>query len=89
MLTILITAVIANKGTANVPGASLVVMAVLLTSLGLPVEAIAIIAGIDRFGDMGRTTINVFGNTVAALALWKWGGKGVADLTAVAETETA
>ena len=87
MLTILITALIANKGTANVPGASLVVMAVLLTSLGLPVEAIAIIAGIDRFGDMGRTTINVFGNTVAALALWKWGGPGISDVTA--ETETA
>jgi DAACS family dicarboxylate/amino acid:cation (Na+ or H+) symporter len=87
MLTILITALIANKGTANVPGASLVVMAVLLTSLGLPVEAIAIIAGIDRFGDMGRTTINVFGNTVAALALWKWGGAGISDVTA--ETEAA
>ena len=87
MLTILLTALVANKGTANVPGASLVVMAVLLTSLGLPVEAIAIIAGIDRFGDMGRTTINVFGNTVAALALWKWGGKGISDVTA--ETEVA
>jgi DAACS family dicarboxylate/amino acid:cation (Na+ or H+) symporter len=79
LLTILITALIANKGTANVPGASLVVMAVLLTSLGLPVEAIAIIAGIDRFGDMGRTTINVFGNTVACLLLFKFGGKGISD----------
>ena len=73
LLTILVTALIANKGTANVPGASLVVLAVLLTSLGLPVEGIAIIAGVDYFGGMGRTTINVFGNTVAALALCKWG----------------
>lgn len=73
LVTILITALIANKGTANVPGASLVVLAVLLTSLGLPVEGIAIIAGVDYFGGMGRTTINVFGNTVAALALCKWG----------------
>ena len=79
LLTILITTLIANKGTANVPGASLVVMAVLLTSLGLPVEAIAIIAGIDRFGDMGRTTINVFGNTVAALVLNKLFGQGITD----------
>jgi len=79
LLTILVTTLIANKGTANVPGASLVVLAVLLTSLGLPVDAIAIIAGVDRFGDMGRTTINVFGNTVAALALYKWGGKGISD----------
>ncbi|MFA5073696.1 MAG: dicarboxylate/amino acid:cation symporter [Nitrospirota bacterium] len=87
LLTILITALIANKGTANVPGASLVVMAVLLTSLGLPVEAIAIIAGIDRFGDMGRTTINVFGNTVACLLLFKYGGKGITD--AVEESDIA
>ena len=79
LLTILITTLVANKGTANVPGASLVVLAVLVTSLGLPVEAIAIIAGVDRFGDMGRTTINVFGNTVAALALFKWGGKGISE----------
>lgn len=73
LVTILVTALIANKGTANVPGASLVVLAVLLSSLGLPVEGIAIIAGVDYFGGMGRTTINVFGNTVAALALCKWG----------------
>ena len=79
LLTVLITTLIANKGTANVPGASLVVLAVLLTSLGLPVEAIAIIAGIDRFGDMGRTTINVFGNTVAALVLFKLFGQGISD----------
>lgn len=79
LLTILVTALIANKGTANVPGASLVVLAVLLTSLGIPVDGIAIIAGIDYFGGMGRTTINVFGNTVAALALCKWGQKTHTD----------
>jgi len=75
LITILVTALVANKGTANVPGASLVVLAVLLTSLGLPVDGIAIIAGVDYFGGMGRTTINVFGNTVAALVLCKWGIK--------------
>lgn len=75
LLTVLVTALIANKGTANVPSASLVVLAVLLTSIGLPVEAIAIIAGVDYFGSMGRTTINVFGNTVCALVLNKWGNK--------------
>ena len=75
ILTILITTLIANKGTANVPAASLVVLAVILGSLGLPLEAMGILVGIDRFMDMGRTTINVFGNTVAALLLWKVGGK--------------
>ena len=81
IITILITTLIANKGTANVPAASLVVLAVILTSLGLPVESIAIVAGVDRFMDMGRTTVNVFGNTIAALLLYKWGGKHLADET--------
>ena len=72
LLTILLTTLIANKGTANVPGASLVVLAVLCQSLGLPMEAIAILAAIDRFGDMGRTTINVFGNTIAVLLVNKF-----------------
>jgi len=82
LVTILVTALIANKGTANTPGASLVVLAVLLTSLGLPVDGIAIIAGVDYFGGMGRTTINVFGNTVAALALCKWGTDGSSQFDA-------
>lgn len=88
LLTILVTALIANKGTANVPGASLVVLAVLLSSLGLPVDGIAIIAGIDYFGGMGRTTINVFGNTVAALALCKWGQKTATKFDADGELAT-
>jgi DAACS family dicarboxylate/amino acid:cation (Na+ or H+) symporter len=79
IITILITTLIANKGTANVPAASLVVIAVILTSIGLPVEAIAIVAGVDRFMDMGRTTVNVFGNTIAAILLFKFGGKHLAD----------
>jgi DAACS family dicarboxylate/amino acid:cation (Na+ or H+) symporter len=85
LLTILITALIANKGTANVPGASLVVLSVLLTSLGLPVEGIAIIAGIDYIAGMGRTTINVFGNTVAAHALCKWGQNHQASVEKIVE----
>ena len=43
-------------------------------ALGLPVEAIAIIAGIDVFMDMGRTTVNVMGNTVATLLVRRFGG---------------
>lgn len=79
ILTILLTTLIANKGTANVPAASLVVLAVILTSIGLPVESIAILAGVDRFMDMGRTTINVFGNTIAAILLHKVAGKDITD----------
>ena len=79
ILTILVTTLIANKGTANVPAASLVILAVILTAMHLPIEAIAIVAGVDRFMDMGRTTVNVFGNTVAALLLNRFGGKGIAE----------
>lgn len=75
IVTILLTTLIANKGTANVPGASVVVLAVLCQSLGLPMEAIAILAAIDRFGDMGRTAINVFGNTIAVLLVNKLNNK--------------
>ncbi len=74
LLTILLTTLIANKGTANVPGASLVVLAVLLQALGLPIESIAILTAVDRFADMGRTTINVFGNTIAVLLVNKLSG---------------
>ncbi|WP_043932520.1 dicarboxylate/amino acid:cation symporter [Bacillus sp. EB01] len=79
ILTILVTTLIANKGTANVPAASLVVLSVILTSLNLPLEAIALITGVDRFMDMGRTAVNVFGNTIAAVLLYKVGGKNLAE----------
>lgn len=79
LITIMVTTLIANKGTANVPSASLVVLAVILTSIGMPVEAIAILAGVDRFMDMGRTTVNVFGNTIAAIMLHKFGGAAAVD----------
>ena len=75
IMTILLTTLIANKGTANVPAASLVVLAVIMSSLGMPLEAMGILVGIDRFMDMGRTTVNVFGNTVACLLLNKLGGR--------------
>lgn len=65
--TVLVTTIIASKGIANVPSGSLVAMATVLTAIGMPVEAIAIIAGVDVFMDMGRTAINIFGNTAAVL----------------------
>jgi DAACS family dicarboxylate/amino acid:cation (Na+ or H+) symporter len=73
LTTILLTTLIASKGIANVPSGGLVALATVLTSIGLPVEAIAIIAGVDVFMDMGRSAINVFGNTVAVLLVRKFG----------------
>jgi DAACS family dicarboxylate/amino acid:cation (Na+ or H+) symporter len=73
--TVLVTTIIASKGIANVPSGSLVAMATVLTAIGMPVEAIAIIAGVDVFMDMGRTAINLFGNTAAVLLVNRFGVK--------------
>ena len=51
----------------------------MLVVIGLPVEAIAIVAGVDAFMDMGRTAVNVFGNTVAVKLVQKLGGAGLTD----------
>jgi DAACS family dicarboxylate/amino acid:cation (Na+ or H+) symporter len=78
-LTILVTAMIASKGIANVPSGGLIALATVLTAIGLPVEAIAIIAGVDAFMDMGRTAVNVFGNTVAVKLVQRFGGQGLTE----------
>ncbi len=74
MLSIIVTGLITTKGMGNVGGGGLVAATTVIVALGLPVEAIAIIAGIDVFMDMGRTTVNVMGNTVAVLLVRKFGG---------------
>lgn len=79
ILTILLTTLIASKGIANVPSGGLVALAVILSALNLPVEALAFLMGVDRFMDMGRTTVNVFGNTIAAVLIHKFGGKNLSE----------
>ena len=74
MLSIIVTGLITTKGMGNVGGGGLIAATTVIVALGLPVEAIAIIAGIDVFMDMGRTTVNVMGNTVAVLLVRKFGG---------------
>jgi DAACS family dicarboxylate/amino acid:cation (Na+ or H+) symporter len=86
LLTILLTVIIASKGGANIPSGSLVVLATVLTAIGLPVEAIALVAGIDAFMDMGRTAVNVLGNTVATKLVSRFGGRAAQeDLPSVAD----
>jgi dicarboxylate/amino acid:cation (Na+ or H+) symporter, DAACS family len=67
LLTILGTALIASKGVANVPSGSLVALSTVLLALGLPAESVALVAGVDVFLDMGRTGMNVLGNTLSVL----------------------
>jgi dicarboxylate/amino acid:cation (Na+ or H+) symporter, DAACS family len=73
MLTIILTGLIATKGMGNVGGGGLVAATTVLVALGMPLESVAILAAIDVFLDMGRTTVNVFGNTVAVLLVNRFG----------------
>ena len=79
LMTILITALIASKGVANVPSASLVALATILSAIGLPLEAVAIVAGIDALLDMGRAGLNVFGNTAAVLIVRRFADPSLAS----------
>lgn len=72
LISVVLTAVLASIGTAGVSGAGMIMLAMVLTSVNLPVEGIALIAGIDRLFDMGRTTLNITGDATAALAVSKW-----------------
>ncbi|RKM57971.1 dicarboxylate/amino acid:cation symporter [Butyrivibrio sp. X503] len=69
MLTIVLTATLASIGTAGVPGAGMVMLAMVLTSVGLPVDGIALVAGIDRIFDMGRTVVNITGDASCSLVV--------------------
>lgn len=67
MATIVLTATLASIGTAGVPGAGMVMLAMVLTSVGLPVDGIALVAGVDRIFDMGRTVVNITGDASCAV----------------------
>ncbi|WP_394272411.1 dicarboxylate/amino acid:cation symporter [Butyricicoccus sp.] len=63
-LTVILTATLASVGTAGVPGVGLVTLSMVFASVGLPVEAIGLIMGIDRILDMTRTAVNITGDAV-------------------------
>src|SRR5258708_16956112 len=73
LLTIIVAGLITTKGMGNVGGGGLIAATTAPVAMGLPVEAIALVAGIDAFMDMGRTTVNVMGNTVAVVLVRKFG----------------
>ena len=66
-LTVILLAVLASIGSMGVPGAALIMLSMIFTHVGIPLEAIALVAGIDRVMDMARTTINVLGDATAAI----------------------
>ncbi|MBB1122494.1 dicarboxylate/amino acid:cation symporter [Limosilactobacillus albertensis] len=68
-ITLLIVLMITSKGMAGVPGASFVVLLASVSTIGVPMAGLTFIAGIDRFVDMGRTAVNVVGNSIATLVI--------------------
>ena len=66
-LTVVLTATLASIGTAGVPGVGLIMLTMVLTQVGLPVEGVAIIIGIDRLLDMMRTAVNITGDSMVSL----------------------
>ena len=68
-IVIFLTATFASIGAAGIPGAGLVMMTMILSAVGLPLEAIGLIAAVDRILDMFRTSINVWGDLLAAKVL--------------------
>jgi len=65
--TMIMTAILASVGTAGIPGAGLIMLTMVLSSVGIPLEGIALVAGIDRILDMVRSTVNVAGDALAAV----------------------
>jgi Na+/H+-dicarboxylate symporter len=78
MITVVATTTLASIGAAGVPGTALVVMGLVLSSVGLPLEVIAVVAAVDRLLDMCSTSANVTGDSLAAVMVAK--SEGVLDV---------
>ena len=74
-ITLVLTLMVTSKGIAGVPGVSFVVLLSTLGAVGIPLEGLAFILGIDRILDMARTAVNVTGNSLASLVMAKWEGR--------------
>ena len=68
-ISIILTATLASIGTAGVPGSGMIMLAMVLQSVGLPLEGIALVAGIDRILDMGRTVVNITGDAACTICV--------------------
>ena len=71
---VIATATLASIGTAGVPGVGLITLSMVLGQVGLPVEGIALIIGVDRLLDMLRTAVNVTGDTMVSVVIAKTEG---------------
>jgi len=74
-LIMMLTLMLTSKGVAAVPRASLVILSGTLATFGLPLEAVALILGVDELMDMARTTVNLIGNCLATVVMARWEGE--------------
>lgn len=74
-LMMMLTLMVTSKGVAAIPRASLVILSGTLASFGLPLEAVAVILGVDELMDMARTTVNLVGNCLATVVMGRWEGE--------------
>jgi Na+/H+-dicarboxylate symporter len=74
-LLMMLTLMLTSKGVAGVPRAAIVILAATVASFNLPVEAVAVVFGVDQLMDMARTAINVVGNGLAACVMARWEGE--------------
>ena len=82
LILIVVTATLASIGTAGVSGAGVIMLAMVLETIGVPVEMIMIIYGVDRLFDMGRTTLNITGDIACSLCVTEWEKKKAAKAAA-------
>ena len=71
-ITIIVTATLASIGTAGVPGVGMIMLGMVLNQVGLPLEGIAIVMGVDRLLDMLRTSLNIAGDAMVTLLVNKF-----------------
>ena len=82
-------ALVTSIGVAGIPSASLVAIAIILTAIGLPIEALGVLLVFDRVLDMMRTSVNVFGDACCATIIARLQGEELPALRVAAKTETA
>ena len=85
-ILIIATAVLASVGTAGVAGASIIMVSVVLTSVGLPMEGVAIVAGVDKLIDMPRTSVNIIGDLMCSAIVARSEGELDAKKTMLEES---
>jgi proton glutamate symport protein len=88
-LLLMFTLMVTSKGVAGVPRASLVILSGTLASFHLPLEAIAVLLGVDVVMDAARTTVNLVGNCLAAVVMARWEGEYPVNAAAIERSAEA